>query len=471
MKRARLMARAAFTPLLILMLLVGLVAAPVAHAFLGDFSLKDEKELGEKFVTLIKAQMPLVEDPEITEYVRDLVNRIAAQLPPQPYDIQSYVLRNSAINAFAIPGGSIFVHTGLLLEFDHESQVAGVIAHELGHVSQRHIVSRINKSRIVSYATLAGVLAGMLVGGSGNAKNAMIMGSMGAGQAAMLNYSREDEREADHVGMNLLVKAGFPPTGLAEGFEIIRKKKWLGGTTMPAYLTTHPDVEERIDAMQQRIAHLPEAERLIAEDDTHFKRIQTLLRSRYTDPKDAVIIFAQHKPATCLDLLGTGIAYSRLNKMTEATAAFEQALACGPNDSLILREAGRHAFTAGDYPRAASLLQKTAILNPKDLMALFFLARLYDEQKHYGQAQTYYQRILRKLPEDAEVNHYFGRSLGLGGDYFHAHLYLAYSALYANDRKQLAFQTDKARGLAKGKEQKDELDKLDKDVKKREEFW
>ena len=466
-------ARGALSLLLAALLVCGSLLTPApAHALFGSFGIKDEIELGQKFNLLIRSRMSIVEDPEITSYVEDLGKKLIAVMPPQPFEIKTAVIRHNALNAFAIPGGHVFVHTGLILGFDHESEVAGVLAHELAHVSQRHIAARIEKMQMISLLSLAGMLASIFVGGD-DTKQALSVGTMAAGQGALLKYSRDDEREADNVGMNYLVAAGFPPQGLANGFEQIRKKKWYGGGgSGPDYLSTHPGVEERIGYIQQRISRLPSDVVNRPESDERFLKVQMLIRARYTEPQDALAYFSRNEGASpCLNALGRGIALSRLNQVTEADTAFQEAMACGSKDSLWPREAGRFYFTTGDSAKAGRYLQQAAIMNPDDLMALFFYARLLGETGQVDQASEYFDRILATIPQDAEVHYYYGRLLGEHNQLFQAHRHLTYSALYNNDRRQTLFHLDKARSLARTDQEKKELEQLEATLKEREEFW
>lgn len=121
-------------------------AIPAQAALFGSFGVKDEKELGRKFDVLVRSRMPLVEDPEIKGYIQSIVDRLSKTFPPQPFPFTANVLLHNSMNAFAVPGGSVFVHTGLIMQLDHESELAGVLGHELAHVTQRHIATRMEIS-------------------------------------------------------------------------------------------------------------------------------------------------------------------------------------------------------------------------------------------------------------------------------------------------------------------------------------
>lgn len=177
------------------------VPLPVQAGFM-DFSIKDEAELGRKFNALIRSRFPLIEDPLITDYVRDMLQDILGTMPPQPFPVTVSVLLDNSINAFAAPAGYVFLNSGLILQMEHSSEIAAVLAHELAHVSQRHIARNIERSKMLSIGTLVGVLAGAMLSGSSEAGEALAMGSLAGGQAAALKYSRDDEREADHIGLS-----------------------------------------------------------------------------------------------------------------------------------------------------------------------------------------------------------------------------------------------------------------------------
>lgn len=436
---------------------------------IGNFSIKNERELGRKFNILIKSRLPLVEDPEIKGYVEDLVRDISKGMPPQPFEIETSVILHNALNAFAAPAGYMFVHSGLILNLEHESEVAGVLAHELAHVAQRHIARRIERMNAINLISLLGILAGVLLGGEYT--EGMVIGSQAAAMTAMLKYSQDDEREADQVGMNYLVKSGFPPTGPIGAFKAILKKQWLGGSGIPSYLSTHPGLKERIGYLEHRVARLPKAQQKQKSDDSRFKRVQMLLRARYTDPEPALQFFKNNKQGGWLNTLGMAIVYERKNMYANAEAAYKEAYKKAKGDPLAARELGIFYFQKGEFKSASELLQQTIVMRPKDLFALFYFARIQGELGHTEQAATYLERILRRLPEDAEVHYYLGRILGQGSQYFNAHLHLAYSAIYANNQKQTRFHMDKTKRLIKTDQDQNKYDELEEVFKERQEFW
>ena len=461
-----------------LWLVVSLVLAPTAQASFFSFDLKDERELGEKFNTLIRSRMPLIEDTEINDYVTGVVDRIVKAMPPQPFPFNVAIVNNNAVNAFAGPAGYVFVFTGLVLQMEHESELAGVLAHELAHVSQRHIAKRVGEMKALSIGQLVGVLAGVVLGqatGNKDLGSMVAIGSQAATAHAYLKYSRDDEREADQVGMNYLVGAGYAPRGLIEAFETMRRLKFMqGGGVVPTYLSTHPGLEERMGYLKDRIKLLPKAIQERKDQDAAFKRAQVLVRARYTDPKNAVAYFRKTGDAkmTCLDKLGLAIALSRsLEDVSQAKAAFEAALACGGTDPLVLRESGRYFLKVRDFVRAKTLLEAALMQNPSDIDANFEYGRMLAQEGNPKAAVSYLEKVRLRVPENGEIRAIYGQILGQAGDVFHAYLNLTYAAVYENNPPQVKFQLEKTKAAAKTDADRRELAKLEAVIEKRSEFW
>lgn len=457
----------------ILTLMVCLLLPAQAQALFGSITVADEIEMGKKFDETIRKQMNFVDDPEVTSYVKSVVDRVAAVLPPQPYPIKSAVVANDSMNAFAIPGGHIYIFTGLILGVENESELAAVISHELGHVTQHHVARRMEQMKYINIASFAGVIAGALLGATGGGTNsgklgqALSMGSMAGAQSTFLMYTREIENEADNVGLSYLVRAGYNPNAMPKTFEIMNKQRWfMSGDNIPSYLATHPGLTERIDYLRERIRHMPADVVNRPYEREKFLRIQTIMRARMSSAETALAYYDNKPKAeqTCLDKTGRGIALDRLKRQQQAVQAFSEALACGPNDPLVLREAGMFYFNQGDMNKAAPLLQKAAFLNPKDAMSMFFTARIMAERKDYQGAISLMERVMKMVPEDAEVRFHLGRILGESGDIFDAHIQLSYSFHYGHDKAKAQFHLDKAKSLAVSPAQKTTFEALQRAI-------
>jgi predicted Zn-dependent protease len=277
------------------LLVVALVSfalnAPFAHAqspelpSLGDAGGEElppalERRLGEQIMIEVRRDPTYLPDPESTEYLNNLGYRLVAFSPSRSLDFQFFVVRDPMLNAFALPGGFIGVHSGLVITSQSESELASVLSHEIGHVSQRHIARMIARQKESAAMAIGAVLLAILAaraGGSsgGDLAQAAIVGSQAALVQQQLNFSREAEREADRVGFQTLTEAGFDARGMEAFFARMQSGTRIYEGTAPAYLRTHPMTVERISDMQNRTRNLRFKQR---PDSLEFQLIRARLR-------------------------------------------------------------------------------------------------------------------------------------------------------------------------------------------------
>ena len=457
-----------------------LILAPAGVARAGimgpdKLTIRDENKLGAQFDQIIRSQMPMVGDTYITSYVDKLVQNVVMAKRPMPFHVKSAVVANPILNAFAIPGGYIYVFTGLIQEVTSESQLVGVIAHELAHVSQRHVAQRIEKQKKIGMLSMVGTVAGIFLGvagGKGSAKmgQALAMSSQGMATAAMLTYSQQDEQEADHVGMNSLVGAGYNPMGMPETFEIMMKNRWFdSGSQMPSYLSTHPGLADRIIYLKDRIKRMPATFTERKDDNTTLHKVQCLIRAKMSSATTAKAYW-DSKPEseyTAMDYVGKGIVMERLKDRSEATACFDKALKMDGEDPLVCREVGIFYVETGKQNEAFKFLQKALIKNRHDALGLFYLAKLQAQIKDYTRAAANMRTVMAMVPEDSEVHQSLGMILGESGDTFGGNLQLAYAALYSNDTRRANYYREQAATAATTDAQQKELQALDQAIKLR----
>ena len=457
-----------WTALIVLLafLLPQICPAPAQAFFFGGVTIKDEKEMGEKFDVMVRSNLPIIEDPEVKQYVDYMLARLVKASPPQPFTFKATTILHNSLNAFAVPGGYVYVFTGLIMNLDKEEELAGVLAHELAHVTQRHVASRLQKAQFVTLGSLLLAVAGVAAGGAGG--GALAMGALGAGQSAMLNYSRLDENEADQIGLQYLIAAGYPPDGMVAGFKVLRQKSWMSGISVPTYLSTHPALGDRINGLQARIQTMGKSVQNRNQDNKRFTRVKTLLWARYGDDQAALQRFSG---SDGLSSMGRGIVLARQNRINEASTAFDQALKAAPDDPLVLREAGAFHYRKGDMGRADGLLSKAMRIDPKDYMAAFFYARMLDETNRQAQAANYYKQVLRYVPEDAEVHDAYARSLGKTGNTPDAYIHMAYSAIYSHNKKLAERYFNEAKSMSARTTDKTAFKRLETVYKERKEIW
>jgi len=259
--------------LLVVLLSISMPLQTVAQTNVGDdlpdigspasstLSIDDEYHIGLQVMRQLRGEGQIIEDPECTEYLQAVGSRIVAQATGDSAQrFTFFFVQDNAINAFALPGGFIGVNYGLVLSTRNEAQLAGVLAHEIAHVTQRHIARRVRSSGRQSIATVAAILAAILVGaatGSGDATMGGIAMAQGAAMQQQINFTRSNENEADRVGMSFLAAAGFDPYGMPDFFETMGRRSPVlasNRNALPEILQTHPVSTNRIAESRARAA-------------------------------------------------------------------------------------------------------------------------------------------------------------------------------------------------------------------------
>ena len=273
------MGRPSLKPILIAILLAGcagvsrkpLQPGPAGFPQPGGFnaySPQQDVQLGRQVAAQADAQLPLLpDDSEISRYVSALGQKLARQLPPNPFQFNFRVVNQKEINAFALPGGPVRVNLGTIQSADNEAQLAGVIAHEISHVYMRHSTRNASKEAIASIPLqIAGAVLGNGVGG----QLARLGIQFGAG-SVFLKYSRDAESEADRVGAKIMYEAGYDPRAMAQFFEKLEGEAGNGG---PQFLSDHPNPGNRAEAVMQEISALPPKN--FVKNTPEFQRIHQL---------------------------------------------------------------------------------------------------------------------------------------------------------------------------------------------------
>ena len=219
-------------------------------------SQNDEAQIGSAIMRDIRNSGQVVEDPLVTEYINQIGNKIAAQTNNGDYDFTFFVIKDSRINAFALPGGYIGIHTGLLEATRSEDELAGVLAHEVAHVTQRHIARAIHASSRQSILSTAIMLGAVLAGAASGSSDVMQAGmavAQGTAMQQQINFTRSNEHEADRIGISALAGAGFNPYGMASFFNVLsRQTTRAPNERTPEFLMTHPVTSSRIAEARDR---------------------------------------------------------------------------------------------------------------------------------------------------------------------------------------------------------------------------
>jgi predicted Zn-dependent protease len=224
-------------------------------------SIEDEYRIGRMVMRGLRDSGRLVEDPETNEYIQSLGLRLSSLTNQGNRDFNFFLVNDRSINAFALPGGFVGVNTGLLLDTRNESELAGVLAHEISHVTQRHIARGIEaagRTNLVSTAaTLAAILLGALAGAGSNATLGAITAAQTIAAESQLAFTRANESEADRVGIGLMAEAGYDPNAMPAFFEEMGRRTQLSPDKVPELLRSHPVTSDRIAESKGRAAQYP----------------------------------------------------------------------------------------------------------------------------------------------------------------------------------------------------------------------
>lgn len=396
----------------------------------ASFTLEDENKVGREIYQDLERNNALLRTQRIVEYVNQVGNRVLAQIDNNPpFDFKFNIIKSSSINAFATPGGYIYIHRGLINLAENEAQLASVIAHELSHATQRHIADAIEKSKMLNIATLAGILAGVLVRGSPDLAASLMTMSTAAGTQMSLKYSREHEEEADRMGIYYLTRAGYDPRAMPEFLRLMKRYEFYS-STIPSYFLTHPGTDERIRYLDSLLQTVYRQQTGPVEIVGGFKRIQTILLIISTRDQDANKRHFEEglkkNPRSVDDLYGLAITEAKLGHLDTALKLFTQANALSPHDPDILGDMGITYFIAKQPAQALNPLVEAVKRGSTDPEAFVYLAKTYDalgktqeaietlkilEQKKLGYEEDLYYHLASlygKVGDNVSSHYYFG---------------------------------------------------------------
>lgn len=276
----------------------------IGDAGMSTLSPAQEKQLGLEFMRRARLSLDLLDDPIASQYIQQLADRLISHYRYTDQTMSLFIVNDPSINAFAGPGGYIGVHTGLIMTANTEAELASVIAHEIAHVVQRHLVRRFEASSKLGLPTLGAILAAILIGSSNpEASEAIMATAMASNAQQQLTYSRGNEQEADRIGLELLTKANFDPRAMPEFFEALQMKQRIGESSTPEYFRTHPLTTSRIADTRNRSEQYP---RLAYTEDINFLLVKARIAA--LDPRSlSQSTFAQRVNAG--EITGDGARY------------------------------------------------------------------------------------------------------------------------------------------------------------------
>jgi beta-barrel assembly-enhancing protease len=388
----------------------------------GAFGLttEEEKKLGKQVLLEIEGKVGMVRDLTLQNTIEKVGYSLVDQVGPTPFEFRFFVINAPDPNAFAIPGGYIFVTTGLIVLAENEQEMAAVLSHEISHVTARHVSQMIEKAKRLNIASMVAILAAMLAGGGGAGSQAGATMAMATAEALALKYTREMEVDADQNSLPYLIRAGYDPNGMITFLNKIMRMSLALAPKIPAYLSTHPAIEDRLSLLENllQITQRPSGPfRTIP----NFKRIQIKAFVEEREPHVAVTHFQSFIDANPKDLdgyYGLGLAYRKMGRLDKSVETLQRATSFAPNDLDILKERGVVYFLSGRLDQAMEDLEavrsktSTGAGQNNDLFTLYYLGRTYQEKGELSKALPLFLKVKKGAPFFIDVHFNLGSIYG-----------------------------------------------------------
>jgi predicted Zn-dependent protease len=344
--------------------------------------------IGDALMRQLRGQSPVIQDPVLQQYIQDLGNRLVVHADNTNFPFTFFIINNNAINAFAFFGGHIGMHTGLIARADSESEIASVLAHEIAHVTQRHIARRIQAQQRTAPLAVASLIGGLLLAiADPQAGIAAIQASSAAQAQIGINYTRSNEQEADRVGLALLSRAGFDPQGANSFFQKLAAENRLVSKP-PERLLTHPLTENRIADVRSRLASLPSRN---LPPSLPFLLAKTRIKARYSFEakySEEVYESATNKQAGAFDNVideadryGYALALLRNGKPERALPLIQTLVKLRPENMFYLDAATDIYLALNKTDEAIELLQAQLKHSPRNTVIVLNLANSFLHSK------------------------------------------------------------------------------------------
>jgi len=400
-------------------------------------SSNDEAQIGRAIMRDIRNSGMVVEDPLVNEYINEVGNKVAAQTNDGDHDFTFFVIQDHRINAFALPGGYIGVHTGLLEATRSEDELAGVLAHEIAHVTQRHIARAVHASSRQSILSTAMMLGAILAGAAGGGSDVIQAGiavAQGTAAQQQINFTRSNEHEADRVGIAALADAGFDPYGMASFFDVMsRQNTRAPDERAPAFLMTHPVTTSRIAEARDRARSFPQ----IRSDDSISYGISKirLIVDRFETSEEAVAYFEKrpYQYQNDLERYGRLLAYLRdgsyfkaldiINYLTEQNPdVIAYHIALGDTQMLLRR-----------YDEANETYENALELFPRNVPVVIAYAERLLELEQPEKAHEILLDLLNNVPPTPDQIRLIARAANEAGESAESLYYLSEYRLMIGD--------------------------------------
>ena len=429
----------------------------IGTAGVSALSIDREIVYGNAFMRIARAQLPIIDDPVLNEYLDDLGQRLVSRANDVRFPFTFFLVKDDSINAAAFLGGKVKVHSGLFLNADTESELASVLAHEISHVTQRHIARYMEAQTRQTPVTIAGLVGSVALAILNPTVGiAALQTTMGLQVQSAINYTRDNEYEADRIGMKLLYDAGFEPMGMANFFQKLAAN-YRYATKPPEMLLTHPLPETRISEARSRAANFP---RQSPHNDADFLFAKARIQVRFSqETPDGMLSYFDHQISRSGKqnhlLYGKALALLALNRTQDAAAIINDLAQRFPDDLFILDPQTDIDMASQRYNQAIQRLESKQAQLPDNSVVIFNLASCYMQQNQLPKAAKLLDLYVRNHPDsnlgwrtlvdvyqqagdETNLHLAYAESKALAGDYLRAMDELNLARATSSDKLALA---------------------------------
>jgi predicted Zn-dependent protease len=402
---------------------------------LGDESVTvispaQERKLGEDFMRKARRSLKFVDDAELNEYVQQLGTKLVVASDGAYKDFRFFMIDDASINAFAVPGGFVGVHTGLVLNTQNESELASVLAHETAHVTQRHIPRLINEEQKANLPTMAALLATILLAGSGHGDVATAGAALTTATSAQrgINFTRSFEEEADRIGMGILARANFDPRAMPIFFERMQTANRYNESNLPEFLRTHPVTTNRIADSRNRAETYPTKN---YSNSSEFEHVRAKVRA--LAPGDASeiargfkenIIQGKYRDLNS-ERYGYALALLRAKDIPAARSEALKLTALAHRNPYYGILAAEIEMADGKYKEAAAIYRDLYRRQPNSLPVARHTAQALLKTGQTKEAYAILKPLVRRYPENPDLQKMLATAAGETGAKIEAHQALA----------------------------------------------
>jgi predicted Zn-dependent protease len=397
----------------------------------ATLSIEDEYRIGRMVMRELRASGRVMDDPEIGEYLQSLGLRLSSLAHDGNRSFNFFLVRDPAINAFALPGGFIGIHSGLLLETGNESELAAVLAHEVAHVTQRHIARGLeNQSRanlMSTAATLAAILLGAVAGVGSDATMGAISAAQNLAIQSQISFTRENEHEADRVGIGILASAGFDPDAMAEFFGTMGRRTQLGPNQVPELLRTHPVTSTRIAEARDRAAQQPPVE---PRPSLYYalakERVRVLSMPSGTDPRAYyTAVIANEPDASTAQVYGLALSQVTMGDASAAIPTLKRLREAYPGVMAFHSLLGQAQLAAGETRAALDTLERARELAPRNVPVTVRYGEALLQAGRPKRAHEVLLDLFNNVPPTQEQIRLTAMAANAAGDVADAYSYMA----------------------------------------------